>query len=72
MNSVTVSRDPFARESTVRRSVRSDLGCSWCDHRRRSGNLFLYGTMPDAGKLAWHKGLFCSRPCHDAFHGQAR
>jgi len=72
MNSVTVSRDPFARESTVRRTVQSTLGCSWCGNRRRSGSLFLYGTMPDAGRISWHTGLFCSKPCHGAYHGIAR
>jgi hypothetical protein len=39
---------------------------------RRYGAPFLYryGTEPDAihPRVAWHRGAFCTKSCHDAYH----
>ena len=69
---VTISRDPFAREELVRQTVASQSGCDWCGQHRKGGKLFQYGTDRDDRPYRpnWHKGLFCSKPCHDDYHRQ--
>jgi hypothetical protein len=73
-----LARDPFARTTLVRVLVHlpaSGQTCSWCGSVRtsRRGRTFLYryGTAPDAvrPRIHWHDGAFCSKPCHDAYHG---
>jgi len=70
-----ISRDPFARTTLVRESVRCVHGetCNWCGNtRHRNGKptkfLFRYATQHDGGRLSTHTGLFCSRSCHDTYH----
>lgn len=68
-----VSRDPFARTEIHRRLEPSGQGCNWCgSHRVHKGlntlNLFRYYTETDDGRRHDHKGLFCSKSCHDAYH----
>ena len=71
---VQISRDPFARTTLVRRKVTTGLNrtCDWCGQKRRKDVLFEYGTERDGISLSyvgphWHKGLFCSKGCHDAY-----
>lgn len=80
-----VSRDPFARTTLMRQHVRvEDLpsrytvvgvvglppGCDECGNFNANGGLFRYGTeRDDRAGPNWHKGLFCSKSCHDAYHG---
>lgn len=66
--SVQISRDPFARSTTERELVRGKGCCDWCGQERP--RLFRYGTWPDGlfTRTLWHKGLFCSKPCHDDYH----
>lgn len=69
-----ISRDPFARRELHRMSV--EVGyktCDWCGQLRyRSGKvsskLFVYKTECDSGRVLEHKGLFCSKSCHDSYH----
>lgn len=74
-----IRRDPFARTTLVRESALSHCHCEWCGSTRyRNGEplvnsagvpiLFRYGTENDNGRVNWHRGLFCSLSCHNAFH----
>ena len=70
---VQISRDPFARTTLMRRKVVSHAGCSWCGSNRSwkgktTWVLFQYSTETDGGRTHVHKGLFCSKSCHDAYH----
>lgn len=67
---VMISRDPFARQELHRETVATTEGCSWCGNKPRSGKkLFRYLTETDSGRKSPHKGLFCGKDCHDAYHG---
>lgn len=73
-----IARDPFARTTLVRDTIQILAGNQSCDfcggvgtsRRRRMPFLYRYGTEPDAihPRVAWHRGAFCSRSCHDAYH----
>jgi hypothetical protein len=70
MAKVTVSRDSFARQETVREHVyvNHDAGCSECGKRGKllstgKYRLFRYGTETDGGTLRWANGIFCSITC---------
>lgn len=65
-----ISRDPFARSELRRNLVRTDLDtCSWCGMNGR-GRLYRYSTHVDSisGRRYDHRGLFCSKSCHDSYH----
>ena len=63
-----ISRDPFAREETRRTIVRTVLDtCAWCGQSYR-GRLYRYSTHTDGGRRYDHRGLFCSKSCHDSYH----
>lgn len=71
-----ISRDPFARTEMHRESVPAsalspNVTCSWCGNRNGRGGLYRYRTEGDANpsRPGAHRGLFCSKPCHDDFHG---
>lgn len=70
----TISRYPFARQNLVRRLVTTGINrtCDWCGQKRRKDRLFEYGTerddRPGESNVGWHKGLFCSKGCHDSYH----
>jgi hypothetical protein len=64
-----ISRDPFARTELHRQSVEVSGGCDWCGQQHKSGKLFQYRTESDGGRENRHTGLFCSKSCHDAYHG---
>ena len=66
-----ISRDPFARTEITRSTVLAPhRTCDWCGKRRgTTERLFSYRTESDAGRVSPHKGLYCSKPCHDAYHG---
>ena len=73
-----LARDPFARHTLVRETVRPlrpGQTCDFCGNVRKTPRmltpfLYRYGTEPDAirSRIHWHSGAFCSRPCHDAYH----
>jgi hypothetical protein len=67
-----ISRDPFARETLMRDSVKTFASCSFCGSTRRDSRLYQYITQRDAvyvhAQDNVHKGLFCSKSCHDAYH----
>lgn len=78
----TLSHDPFGRFEIVRDRVSvehlstASRTCIWCGQGRQtpSGShyLYVYGTVQDdrPGHVNWHRGEFCSKPCHDAYHGE--
>lgn len=68
-----INRDPFARTETHRETVRqpSTRQCDWCGtptYMMKYDRLFRYRTESDGGRVNVHNGLFCSKPCHDAYH----
>lgn len=73
-----IARDPFARTTLVRDTIQPLAGNHTCDfyggggtsRRHRVPFLYCFGTEPDAihPRVAWHRGTFCSRSCHDAYH----
>lgn len=77
---VTISHDPFARQSVVRRVSDNTCKCLWCGNHRpmrlsslgeyHTVNAFEYGTeRDDHAGVNWHRGAFCSKACHDSYHG---
>ena len=67
-----VSRDPFAREELHREEIKPAPGrtCVECGNTNRRGNLYEYRTERDSygSRPSTHRGLFCSRACHRAYH----
>ena len=67
-----ISRDPFARQEIHREVVPGPhpKGCSWCGQTRRNGSLFQYRTESDDNprRPGAHRGLYCSKSCHDDDH----
>lgn len=70
---VAVARDPFARETLVRRTAdRSDVAgtdrveCAWCGQRSR----FQYGVERDSlnGRTSWDRMTFCGISCRRTYH----
>ena len=80
-----ISRDPFARTELHWRqitghSVDSVGGfgdrlytCDWCGNVKRTPRgkpyAYRYATETDGGRSHDHKGTFCSKSCHDSYHG---
>ncbi len=75
---VEISRDPFARETLVRRLARLTYhapgdGCAWCGSTRRNQDrLFQYGVERDdrPGRVAWDEHRFCGIECRRAYYDQ--
>ena len=72
---VQLKRDSFARETMVRehapqRMLIESYTCDNCGARNVHQGLWRYGTERDSinGRTIWHKGLFCSKRCHDSFY----
>jgi hypothetical protein len=68
--SALISRDPFAR-TEIHRSVENPAPgrtCDWCGGTRHNGSLFTYWTETDGGRKHPHRGLFCSKICHDSYN----
>jgi hypothetical protein len=73
---VEISHDAFARQSIVRRITENHSECDNCGQQRLVlkvvKGLYQYGTSrddrPGESNVNWHKGLFCSKGCHDAYH----
>lgn len=75
---VTLSHDAFARTALVRHIAHGSNKrcCDWCGSPRwhsrdqqTEHSLFMYGTLrDDRGQPEWHRGLFCSKSCHDTYH----
>ncbi|UGY23786.1 MULTISPECIES: hypothetical protein [Bradyrhizobium] len=73
--SIQIARDSFARQDLCREVVATSQDCDWCGgFRYRSGRklqaLFRYSTETDGGRTHDHRGLFCSKGCHDSYHDQ--
>ena len=69
-----ISRDPFARQEIHREVVASSQSCRNCGGFRWRGGrklqaMFEYRTETDGGRNFVHTCLFCSKSCHDAYHG---
>lgn len=68
-----ISRDPFAREEIHRSRVFTNHTCDWCGNFKnaKDGSRFLYEyrTEMDGGRKFEHEGQFCSKGCHDTYHG---
>lgn len=76
-----ISHDAFARLSIVRRVVvalsntHRPCTCAECGQPRYRAaklthSLFQYGTaLDDRTAIDWHRGAFCSKSCHDTYHG---
>lgn len=64
-----LKRDPFARETTIRQTVRTDAGCAWCgnDH---GGRLYRYGVERDGLRdtTHWDWEVFCGIDCRRAYY----
>lgn len=60
-----ISRDPFARQELHSRVYSNAMECDWCGTYRR---VFEYWTETDGGRSFEHKGVFCSKDCHDSYH----
>ena len=66
---VTISHDPFARESVVRETVtkhETQRECAWCGQPAR----FRYGTERDDStrRASVNPKTFCSRSCARSYH----
>jgi hypothetical protein len=74
MEYAQISRDPFARETLVRRVSDHQIKCTECGntrmHKGKVAYAFEYGTERDSisGGVNWHLGAFCSKSCHDSYH----
>ena len=74
-----ISCDPFAREELHRKNVdASHATCHFCGSVRftKAGKPYLYryyterdGVYTSLVGPQYHSGLFCSKSCHDAYHG---
>ena len=71
MSAALIRRDPYARQETTRATVHAPgRTCDWCGQKRgETERLFSYRTETDSGRVMPHKGLFCSKGCHDSYHG---
>jgi hypothetical protein len=70
-----VSRDPFARSELHKQIATVGHGsCDWCGQVRMSKHkapvpqLYTFLTESDGGTTSRHRGLFCSKSCHDSYH----
>lgn len=69
-----ISRDPFARQELHREReyVHTFRTCDWCGQTKSTKSerryLYRYRTETDGGRSHEHRGLFCSKSCHDSFH----
>lgn len=68
-----INRDPFARTELHREARDVSVStCSWCGSVRTRKNgpsyLYRYSTESDGGRRYEHRGLFCSKSCHDSYH----
>jgi hypothetical protein len=61
-----ISRDPFARQETLRVTVRTRGDCSWCGSPGRKGHLYRYDTVTDGGTTYTGARLFCCLSCRDS------
>ena len=71
-----ISHDGMARTELHRETVRVDerdgcYSCSCLNGKPGKRRLYRYGTQAEGinTRVNWHKGLFCGKPCHDAYHG---
>ncbi len=63
-----LSRDPFARATEYRETVKTTETCTWCGRKRPNDRLYRYGTRADGLQrpIYWSR-LFCSQSCHKSF-----
>ncbi len=75
----TLSHNAFARTELHRERVNIDparQSCAWCGSFKSALTgtgtfLYRYSTTHDdsPSRHHAHKGLFCSKACHDSYHG---
>jgi hypothetical protein len=65
---VSIARNPFARQETIRCTEDTHQDCSWCGSNRPSGRLFRYGTETDGGTVHWQDKLFCGVDCMRCYY----
>lgn len=69
-HTVTVARDPFARQE-LERIVVKPLGgssnCGWCGNKNGHGNLFRYRIVSDGGSIGLWSRQFCSVGCYRSY-----
>jgi len=66
-----VCRDPFARTELHKSFVPTDRTCDWCGQMksvRGQKGLYRFRTESDGGRSFEHRGLFCTKSCHDSYH----
>jgi hypothetical protein len=71
MSLIEIERDPYARKTLVRKSVRNKLlvhSCNWCGQRRLT--MFRYAWVPDGRAPEFRHELFCSIGCWRIYHDQ--
>ncbi len=72
---VSISRNPFAREDVIREVVKTTCTCQWCGQKRHKkgqpiDGLFAYGVENDNGRQSIdYRHLFCSVGCFRAYNG---
>jgi hypothetical protein len=64
-----IRRDPFARHTTVRRTIHTERTCAWCG-QNPYGRLFVYGVELDgiSRPIFWDNQEFCTKSCIDAYY----
>lgn len=71
MSGTYVSRDPFARHTTLKRFVRG-ASCAWCGGQNRKGKhsgSYRYLVESDGGRTSEDSKTFCSMADRRAYHG---
>jgi hypothetical protein len=65
-------RRMFVRRITYVRNKCDNCGGNYENPGKNKIGLYEYGTerddKPGEANVNWHKGLFCSKECHDAYH----
>jgi hypothetical protein len=68
--STHIARNPFARETLTRTSVKAyGRTCTWCGSVSPRGLLFCYHIETDGGRKSTLTGEFCSIGCMRTYHG---
>lgn len=80
--SIQINRNPFARESLHREihliynATHQSKSCDWCGTQGKQvkgglyTRLFKYSLVPDAGRINYITGSFCSVGCMRDYHFQ--
>lgn len=65
-----VNRNPFARQETHKRSVKTKESCAFCGCKKQNSRLYQYSVEHDGirNQTTTIDGLFCSIGCMRAYH----